>query len=180
MKKTLIALFALAFAFAFGAAQAAKHEMPAKAPAKTEAKKADPIAKACKDMKPGTMVKVDGKDVKCPEPKKDVKKKEVKKKDAKKDGRRARPRRPRPSRLSPRRRTTRPRSKPRLSRCSPKRPEWGALFFYDRSTPKVKSEQIRPWLVQTRKAKSVIFALLHSSNTYVFEECPAFWPDGNL
>ena len=28
MKKTLIALFALAFAFAFGAANAAKHEMP--------------------------------------------------------------------------------------------------------------------------------------------------------
>ena len=45
MKKTLIALFALAFAFAFGAAQAAKHEMPkgdapkAAAPAKAEAKK---------------------------------------------------------------------------------------------------------------------------------------------
>ncbi|MEK7190826.1 MAG: hypothetical protein AAB153_00880 [Pseudomonadota bacterium] len=84
MKKTLIALFALAFAFAFGAANAAKHEMPKGDAPKAAAKKADPIAKACKDMKPGTMVKVDGKDVKCPEPKKDVKKKDVKK-DAKKD-----------------------------------------------------------------------------------------------
>ena len=80
MKKTLIALFALASAFAFGAANAAKHEMPKKGDApKAEAKKADPIAKACKDKKAGTMVKVDGKDVKCPEPKKDAKKKSVKK-----------------------------------------------------------------------------------------------------
>ena len=85
MKKTLIALFALAFAFAFGAANAAKHEMPKGDAPKAAAKKADPIAKACKDMKPGTMVKVDGKDVKCPEPKKDVKKKDVKKKTAKKE-----------------------------------------------------------------------------------------------
>ena len=85
MKKTLIALFALAFAFTFGAANAMKHEMPKGDAPKAAAKKADPIAKACKDMKPGTMVKVDGKDVKCPEPKKDVKKKDVKKKDVKKD-----------------------------------------------------------------------------------------------
>lgn len=65
MKKSLIALSALALAFTFGLAQAAKDE----------AKKEDPIAKACKDkdgkpLKAGTMVKVDGKDVKCPEPKK--------------------------------------------------------------------------------------------------------------
>jgi len=63
MKKTLIALFALAFAFAFGAANAAKHEMP-----KGDAPKAE-------------MKKADKKDVK----KKEVKKKEEKKKDAKKD-----------------------------------------------------------------------------------------------
>lgn len=31
-------------------------------------KKADPVATACKDKKPGDMVKVDGKDVKCPAP----------------------------------------------------------------------------------------------------------------
>src|SRR3989344_2640878 len=61
MKKTLIALFALAFAFAFGAANAAKHEMPKGDATKAEAKK---------DTK---------KDAK-----KDVKKKDVKK-DAKKD-----------------------------------------------------------------------------------------------
>jgi len=30
----------------------------------------DPTTKACKGKKPGDMVKVDGKDVKCPEPKK--------------------------------------------------------------------------------------------------------------
>ena len=62
MKKTLIALFALAFAFTFGAANAAKHEMPKKGDA--------PKAEMKKDAK------------------KDVKKKDVKKdakKDAKKD-----------------------------------------------------------------------------------------------
>jgi len=32
-------------------------------------KKSDPVAAACKDKKPGDMVKVDGKDVKCPAPK---------------------------------------------------------------------------------------------------------------
>jgi hypothetical protein len=31
---------------------------------------AEATAKACKDKKPGDMVKVDGKDVKCPEAKK--------------------------------------------------------------------------------------------------------------
>ena len=59
MKKTLIALFALAFAFAFGAANAAKHEMPKKGDA--------PKAEMKKDAK------------------KDVKKTDVKKKDVKKD-----------------------------------------------------------------------------------------------
>ena len=49
MKKTLIALFALAFAFAFGAANAAKHEMP-----KGDAPKAQgirPRTEAKKDAK---------------------------------------------------------------------------------------------------------------------------------
>ncbi len=32
-------------------------------------KKADPVAAACKGKKAGDMVKVDGKDVKCPAPK---------------------------------------------------------------------------------------------------------------
>jgi len=32
-------------------------------------KKADPVAAACKGKKPGDSVKVDGKDVKCPDPK---------------------------------------------------------------------------------------------------------------
>ena len=34
-----------------------------------EKKKANPVAAACKGKKPGDMVKVDGKDVKCPAPK---------------------------------------------------------------------------------------------------------------
>jgi len=34
-----------------------------------EKKKADPVAAACKGKKAGDMVKVDGKDVKCPAPK---------------------------------------------------------------------------------------------------------------
>jgi hypothetical protein len=67
MKKTLISLTALLFAFIFGAAQAAKHEMP----------KADPVAMACKDKKPGAEVTVDGKKTKCPEM---MKKEEPKKK----------------------------------------------------------------------------------------------------
>lgn len=32
-------------------------------------KKANPVAAACKDKKPGDVVKVNGKDVKCPAPK---------------------------------------------------------------------------------------------------------------
>jgi Zn finger protein HypA/HybF involved in hydrogenase expression len=63
MKKSLIALSAIAFAFTVGAAQAMKHEA---------AGKMDPVAAACKDKKAGDMVKVDGKDVKCPEAKKDA------------------------------------------------------------------------------------------------------------
>lgn len=59
MKKSLVALSALAFAFGLGTVHAAG-----------EAKKADPVAAACKDKKAGDMVKVDGKDVKCPEAKK--------------------------------------------------------------------------------------------------------------
>jgi hypothetical protein len=62
MKKTLISMTALAFVFAFGAAQAAKHE--------GAGKMNDKVAAACKDKKPGDMVKVDGKEVKCPEAKK--------------------------------------------------------------------------------------------------------------
>ena len=34
-----------------------------------EKKKSDPVAAACKGKKPGDMVKVGGKDVKCPEAK---------------------------------------------------------------------------------------------------------------
>ena len=34
-----------------------------------EKKKSDPVAAACKGKKPGDMVKVGGKDVKCPAPK---------------------------------------------------------------------------------------------------------------
>lgn len=72
MNKTLISMTAVAFAFVLGTAQAAKHEGPATTPApaadtkKTDGKKADPIAKACKGKKVGEVVKVDGKDVKCP------------------------------------------------------------------------------------------------------------------
>ena len=56
MKKTLLSLIAVAFVAATSLAFAAKHN--------TEA-----VMAACKDKKPGTMVKVDGKDVKCPKPK---------------------------------------------------------------------------------------------------------------
>jgi hypothetical protein len=61
MQKTVSTLMALVLAGVFGAvsltANAAKHE-------------GDAVAKACKDKKPGDIVKVDGKDVKCPEAKK--------------------------------------------------------------------------------------------------------------
>lgn len=59
MKKLLTSLAALAFIAGMGistSSMAAKHM-------------AEATAKACKDKKPGDMVKVDGKDVKCPEKK---------------------------------------------------------------------------------------------------------------
>lgn len=58
MSKFLATLLAAAFAVATltPIAFAAKHEMNEK------------VAAACKDKKPGDMVKVDGKDVKCPAP----------------------------------------------------------------------------------------------------------------
>jgi hypothetical protein len=63
MNKTANAVMAMILAAAFGAASvayAAKHEGAGN----------DAVAKACKDKKPGETVKVDGKDVKCPEMKK--------------------------------------------------------------------------------------------------------------
>lgn len=60
MKKLLTSLAALAFIAGMGistSSMAAKHM-------------AEATAKACKDKKPGDTVKVDGKDVKCPEAKK--------------------------------------------------------------------------------------------------------------
>jgi hypothetical protein len=60
MKKLLTSFMAVAFIAGLGLSapsMAAKHTGEA-------------IAKACKDKKPGDMVKVDGKEVKCPEPKK--------------------------------------------------------------------------------------------------------------
>ena len=64
MKKILLSLIALAFAAGVSTAFAAAHEKP---------KGDDKVATACKDKKAGDTVKVDGKDVKCPE-KKDAKK----------------------------------------------------------------------------------------------------------
>ncbi len=60
MNKLLTSLAALAFVAGMGlstSSMAAKHMSEA-------------VAKACKDKKPGDMVKVDGKDMKCPEAKK--------------------------------------------------------------------------------------------------------------
>jgi hypothetical protein len=63
MKKTLMTVVALAFAAGLSAPTfAAKHEMDGK------------LAAACKGKKAGDAVKVDGKDMKCPEAKKDSKK----------------------------------------------------------------------------------------------------------
>ena len=63
MKKTLMTVVALAFAAGLSAPTfAAKHEMDGK------------LAAACKGKKAGDTVKVDGKDMKCPEAKKDSKK----------------------------------------------------------------------------------------------------------
>ena len=60
MKKLLTSLLAVSFIAGLGLSTASfadKHMNEA-------------IAKACKDKKPGDVVKVDGKEVKCPEPKK--------------------------------------------------------------------------------------------------------------
>jgi hypothetical protein len=59
MSKLLTTLLAATFAAATltPIAFAAKHEMAA-----------DKVATACKDKKPGDIVKIDGKDVKCPAP----------------------------------------------------------------------------------------------------------------
>lgn len=63
MKKTLMSLIALVFAAGLTAPTfAMKHEMDGK------------LAAACKGKKAGDTVKVDGKDAKCPEAKKDTKK----------------------------------------------------------------------------------------------------------
>jgi hypothetical protein len=56
MKKILSSLIAVAFVAAFGASSVAMAN--------------DAVAKACAGKKAGEMVKVDGKDVKCPEAKK--------------------------------------------------------------------------------------------------------------
>lgn len=58
MRKILFSLIALVFAVGVGAGTAVAGE-----------KKADPVAKACKGKKAGTVVKVDGKDMKCPDKK---------------------------------------------------------------------------------------------------------------
>jgi len=59
MKKTLLTLIAVAFVATSGATFAAKHTKE--------------LMEACKDKKPGEMVQVGGKDVKCPKPKKEKK-----------------------------------------------------------------------------------------------------------
>jgi len=70
MKKLLTSLMAITFiaGLGFSASSMAMKHM------------AEATAKACKDKKPGDMVKVDGKDVKCPEPKKEAPVSEEKKK----------------------------------------------------------------------------------------------------
>ena len=59
MKKFVIAASALAFVLGAGLVQAGG-----------DAKNKEAVAAACKDKKPGDKVKVDGKEVKCPKPKK--------------------------------------------------------------------------------------------------------------
>jgi len=56
MRKILLSMIALVFAVGIGAGTVVAGE-----------KKDDPVAKACKGKKAGTVVKVDGKDVKCPD-----------------------------------------------------------------------------------------------------------------
>ena len=64
MSKLIGAVMAAAFALVTVSQVAFAQEM----------KKADPVAAACKGKKPGDMVKVNGKDVKCPAPKTEPKK----------------------------------------------------------------------------------------------------------
>lgn len=59
MKKLLTSLMAVAFIAGLGLS----------APSMANKHKSEAIAKACKDKKPGDMVTVDKKEVKCPEPK---------------------------------------------------------------------------------------------------------------
>ena len=70
MKKILMSILALAFGLGVSTAVLAAGD----------AKADKAVAKACKGKKAGDMVKVDGKDVKCPEPKKEEGKKEEGKK----------------------------------------------------------------------------------------------------
>ena len=79
MKRLLAAIVAGMFALsAAPAVLAAKHEMK-KETTKAAPKKESPVAKACKGKKPGEQVTVDGKKVKCPAPKKEMKKDQMKK-----------------------------------------------------------------------------------------------------
>jgi len=79
MKKLLAAMVAGLFALStVPAVLAAKHEMK-KETTKAAPKKESPVAKACKGKKPGAEVTVDGKKVKCPAPKKEMKKDQMKK-----------------------------------------------------------------------------------------------------
>ncbi|HLF38907.1 MAG TPA: hypothetical protein VI545_04425 [Burkholderiales bacterium] len=79
MKKLLAAMVAGLFALStVPAVLAAKHEMK-KETTKAAPKKESPVAKACKGKKPGEQVTVDGKKVKCPAPKKEMKKDQMKK-----------------------------------------------------------------------------------------------------
>jgi transcription elongation GreA/GreB family factor len=70
----LAAVFAVVTVSPVAFAQEKKEEMkapakaPTTAPTKAEPTKESPVAKACKGKKPGDVVKVDGKDVKCPAP----------------------------------------------------------------------------------------------------------------
>jgi hypothetical protein len=65
MRKLISAVLAAAFAVATISPVAFAQEKEKKAPASKAA-----VAEACKDKKAGDVVKVDGKDVKCPAPKK--------------------------------------------------------------------------------------------------------------
>jgi hypothetical protein len=68
MSKLISAVFAAAFAVATVSPVAFAQEKKEKAAASKAA-----VDAACKDKKPGDVVKVDGKDVKCPKPKSEPK-----------------------------------------------------------------------------------------------------------